>query len=177
MKPLQTALVLAALAVPFGATASESLYLQVPVRLAPGAFVPQSVKNECELERHLADEASTQLTKEYGRLELAGPRDDVGNDKVIKITIINAWGAGGGGWSGPKSLQVLAELKQGDVTMSSALFRRTTNVSGLFQGTCAMFNKITRVLGKDVAEWMRDGAPSQPGALEAAAEPARKPAE
>jgi len=165
MKLFKATLLLSALAAPFGASAADRLYLQTPVQIASGAFVPQNVKSECELEKHLVDDASSQIGKRYGRVELAGSHDDVGNDKVVKITITNAWGAGGGGWSGPKSLQVLAELKQGDTTLSSASFRRTTAV-GMFRGTCGMFHKVTRELGEDVAEWLKDGAPSKAAPVE-----------
>ncbi|SFF85062.1 hypothetical protein SAMN05518865_105167 [Duganella sp. CF458] len=172
MKLFKTTLLLSALAASFSASAAERLYLQTPVQIAPGSFVPQAVRNECELESHLVEDASAKITKEYGRVELATANDDVGNDKVVKITITNAWGAGGGKWSGPKSLEVLAELKQSGATLSSATFRRTTNV-GLFRGTCEMFHKVTRELGEDVADWLNEGAPSKP----VKGEDARKPAE
>lgn len=165
MKLFKTTLLLSALAASFGASAAERLYLQTPVQFAPGSFAPQAVKNECELERHLVEDASSQISKEYGRVELATASDEVGNDKVIKITITNAWGAGGGRWSGPKSLQVLAELKQGGATVSSASFRRTTSV-GLFRGTCEMFHKVTREIGEDVTDWLKDGAPSMAAPVE-----------
>jgi len=165
MKLFKATLLLSALAVSFGASAAERIYLQTPVQYAPGAFAPQAVRNECELERHLVEDATTKITKEYGRVELASVNDEVGNDKVIKITITNAWGAGGGKWSGPKSLQVLAELKQGGTTVSSASFRRTTSV-GLFRGTCEMLHKVTRELGEDVADWLVEGAPMKAAPVE-----------
>jgi hypothetical protein len=166
-------MLLAAVAAPCAATAGERLYFQTPVQYGPNTFAPQSVRNECELERHLLDDATSQISKHYSRIELAAAGDDVGNDKVVKLTITNAWGAGGGAWSGPKSLQVLAELKQGGTTLSSTLLRRSTNV-GWIKGTCGMFHKVTRELGEDVAEWLKSGAPQQ---AEAAGQTAQKPAE
>jgi len=167
MKLFKATLLLSALAASFGASAAERIYLQTPVQIGPGAYVPQNIKSQCELERHLVEYASSQISKHYGRVELASAQDDVGNDKVIKITITNAWGAGGGGWSGPKSLQVLAELKQGDNTLSSASFRRSTmGLGGMFSGTCPMFHKVTKELGEDVAEWLKDGAPSKAAPVE-----------
>ncbi|HEY0587741.1 MAG TPA: hypothetical protein VGD52_16510 [Pseudoduganella sp.] len=173
MKLIKTTLLLSALASSFCASAAERLYLQAPVQFAPGSFAPQAVRNQCQLERHLLDDVSTQVTKHYGRIELATVSDDVGNDKVIKITITNAWGAGGGGWSGPKSLQILAELKQGDNTLSSASFRRSTmGLGGIFSGTCPMFHKVTKELGEDVADWLKDGAPSKAVPVEEGQKPA-----
>jgi len=171
MKLFKTTVLLSALAASLGASAAERLYLQTPVQFAPGTFAPQAVRNECELERHLVDDASTQITKGYGRVELASVGDDVGNDKVVKITITNAWGAGGGAWSGPKSLQVLAELQQGGATLSSASFRRSTSV-GLMRGTCGMFHKVTKELGEDVADWLKSGAPSKAAPAEDGSKPA-----
>jgi len=158
MKLIQTTFLLSALATSFAASAAERLYFQVPVQYGPGIFAPQAVRDECELERHLADDVSSQVSKEYRKVELAGPGEDVGNEKVLKVTITNAWGAGGGAWSGPKSLQVRAEIKQGEATMASGMFRRSTSVGG-FKGTCGMFHKVTRELGGDIAEWLKDGAP------------------
>ncbi|MGW8391612.1 hypothetical protein [Pseudoduganella sp. HUAS MS19] len=171
MKFFKATLVLSAWAACSGASATERLYLQTPVQYAPTTFAPQAVRNECELERHLLEDASAQIGKIYGRVELASANDEVGNDQVVKITITNAWGAGGGKWSGPKSLEVLAELRQGDATLSSASFRRTTNV-GLFRGTCEMFHKVTRELGEDVAVWLKRGAPSKAAPVEKAQKPA-----
>lgn len=173
MKLFKTSLLLSILAVSFDASAAERLYLQTPVQFAPGTFAPQAVRNQCELERHLVDDVSTRVSKHYGRVELATSSDDVGNDKVIKITITNAWGAGGGGWSGPKSLEVLAELTQGGSRLSSASFRRSTmGLGGIFSGTCPMFHKVTKELGADVADWLKDGAPSKGAPVEE-----QKPAE
>ncbi len=167
MKLSQATLLLSALAVPFGASADELLYLQTPVQVAPGSFVPQAVRNQCELERHLVDQVSTQISNKHGRVELAAASDDTGNDKVIKITITNAWGAGGGGWSGPKSLEVRAELTQAGSTLSTAWFRRSTmGLGGIFSGTCPMFHKVTKELGEDVADWLNDGAPSKTAPVE-----------
>jgi hypothetical protein len=172
MKLIQTTFLLSALATSFGASAAERLYFQVPVQYGPGIFAPQAVRDECELERHLADDMSSQVSKEYRKIELAGPGEDVGNEKVLKVTITNAWGAGGGAMTGPKSLQVLAELQQGGATLASNSFRRTTSM-GTFRGTCGMFHKLTKELGEDVAKWLKNGATS--GA--APAEPAPKAGE
>jgi hypothetical protein len=175
MKFLHCALLLPVLAAPLGAAAGERLYLRVPVQFTPGIHVMPRIKSECALEREMADQAATQIGKHYSKVELAAKGDDVGNDKVIKLTITNVSGVGGGHWSGPKSMTVLAELQQGETILASKSLSRASRTAGLFGGTCDMLHKVTRSIGADVGVWLKRGAGAQP--VDAADEPAPDSAE
>ncbi len=162
MKLSKVILLLSSLTVSMGATASERLYLQVPVQYAPSAFVMPRIKSDCDLEREMAVNAEAGITKRYGPVAVAARNDDLGNEKFIKLTITSVDAIGGAQWTGPKSMTVLAELKQGETLLGSKVFSRSSGHSGLFGGTCDMLHKVTRALGADVGVWLKRGALSEP---------------
>jgi hypothetical protein len=162
MKLSKIILLLSSLTISIGATASERLYLQVPVQYAPSAFVIPRIKSECDLEREMASNAEAGITKRYGPVAVATKDEDLGNEKVIKLTITSVDAIGGAQWTGPKSMTVLAELKQGENVLGSKVFSRSSGHSGLFGGTCDMLHKVTRALGADVGVWLKRGAAAGP---------------
>lgn len=163
MKLFKTTILLSSLTVSLGATAGESLYLKVPVQYGPNAFVVPRIKAECDLEREMAAGAEAGITKRYGPVAVAAMNEDVGNEKVVSITIASVDAVGGGQWTGPKSMTVMAELKQGETVLGAKTFSRATGHGGLFAGgTCAMLHKVARALGSDVGVWLKRGAASGP---------------
>ncbi len=162
MKLSKIILLLSSLTVSMGAIAGERLYLQVPVQYSPSAFVIPRIKSECELEREMAVNAEAGITKRYGPVAVATKHDDLGNEKFLKLTITSVDAIGGAAWTGPKSMTVLAELKQGETVLGTKVFSRSSGHSGLFGGTCDMLHKVTRALGADVGVWLKRGALNEP---------------
>ncbi len=162
MKLSKITLILSALAIPFGATASERLYLESPVQFSSTIFIVPRVKSECDIERHMSEDAEAGINKRYGPVALAAQGDDVGNDKVLKLTILNVDGIGGGGWTGPKSMTILAQLKQGENVLAAKTFSRASKGMNPFAGTCALLQNATKALGADVGVWLKRGAAEGP---------------
>jgi len=163
MKLSKIILLLSSLTVSLGATAAEHLYLQLPVQYGQNAYVMPRIKSECDLEREMAVSAEAGINKRYGPVAVAAKNEDLGNEKVVNITITSVNAIGGGQWTGPKSMTVLAELKQGDTVLGSKMLSRATGHGGLFAGgTCAMLQKVARALGADVGVWLKRGAASEP---------------
>lgn len=161
MKLPKITLILAVLAIPFGATAAERLFLQTPVQYMPDIRIMARTKAECDIERHMADDAVAGITKRYGPVELAAQGDPVGNDKVLKLTIVAVDGIGGGQWTGAKTITVLAELKQGENELGTKAFSRSSSHSP-FGGTCDMFHKVTKAIGSDIGVWLKRGPAAEP---------------
>jgi len=164
MKLSKFTIILAALAVPFGASAAERLYLEAPVQFAPNALVMSRAKSECDIEKHLADDAEAGINKRYGHVELAAKGQNVGNDKVVKLTIVALEGLGGGSWTGSKSMTVLAELKRGEDVLAAKVFTRASRGANIFAGTCSLFENVTDALGSDIGKWLKRGAGAEPAA-------------
>lgn len=155
MKFSKLVLLLSSLTVSLGATAGERLYLQTPATFAQNAPVIPRIKAECDLEREMAVGAEAGISKRYSLVTLATRDEDVGNDKVVKVTILSVDGIGGGSWTGGKSMTIKAELTQGETVLRSKTFQRESGHSGLFGGTCDILHKVTRALGADVGVWLK----------------------
>lgn len=164
MKHLSAALIAFALATPLAASASERLFLQIPAILDPSAPIPTAVKNECALEMLLGNYALSAIDQRIGSVQSVSAPEQAGINKVVQLTIISAHGFGGGGWSGSKSASIRVDIrKEGTIVGSTVLTRSSRGgVFGSVQGTCALFDRIARALGKDVAVWLSHGSAAQP---------------
>ena len=143
----------AALAVPGGAVAQEKLLIQ-PAHFGPNVQVTDAVRRECELEGKLDEWVMESVSKKYP----GAARGDkaAGKDKLLKLTIVNVYGVGGGAYSGPKSMAVQAELMQGGKVIATTTKSRSSGggAFGNMKGTCAIFGRVARALGSDVAAWL-----------------------
>ena len=83
-----------------------------------------------------------------------------GKDRVLKVTIVNVVGVGGGAYSGPKSMTVRAELLQSGKVMATTTKERTSGggAFGGMKGTCQIFGRVAKALGSDVAGWLPGAA-------------------
>ena len=159
MKHLSAALTIFALVMPPVAFANERLFLQIPAMLDPSAPIPTAVKNECALEMLLGNYALSAIGQRIGSVQSVSAPEQAGVDKVVQLTIISAHGFGGGGWSGSKSASIRVDIKkEGTIVGSTVLTRSSLGTVGMFGGTCALFDRIARALGKDVAVWLSRGS-------------------
>lgn len=136
---------------PAAGFASERLFVQVPAILDPAAPIAAAVKRECGVESLVGNHA----LKSIGSAR-STDTDQVGANKLLKLTILSVHGAGGGGWSGPKSMTVRADLLQGGQVVRTTVLQRssTGGVFGGMSGTCAIMERIAVALGKDVSVWL-----------------------
>lgn len=143
------------------ALAAETLYLPSEAGYAKDALIPRAVEAECALPQKLI-----QFTREYARgdfdaLETAGKAPSKG--RFLKLEITHVEGAGGGAWSGAKSVTIRGSLQVDGKPGASFAARRISGggAFGGFKGTCAILGRDVKALGKDVADWLRspvDGA-------------------
>jgi hypothetical protein len=84
------------------------------VNYADDAAVPPAVRNECKLETELTSWIKTFADQFHVRVTVAGGDTAKATGRVLKVKISNVLGAGGGAYSGGKSVQVKGELREGD---------------------------------------------------------------
>ncbi|WP_028103915.1 hypothetical protein [Pseudoduganella violaceinigra] len=168
MKISHLSLLLSALLVSGTSAAAERIFLQLPVQLAPGVELPPRVQAECDLEHHFAQDAEAQISKRFRPVEIITSGTDVGNDKVIKLTLTNINALGGAAWTGPKSVSMQVELMRGGEVLDARVFSRSSQGT-LLTGTCEMLHKVSKALGADVGVWLKRGANAQAEAAAPAA--------
>lgn len=155
MKLSSSFILLGALVAPLSATAADRLFLQLPVLVDQAAPIPSAVKAECGIEMLLGNHALSSLTRRNSQVQTVTGPEQAGGDKVIQLTILSVHGFGGGSWSGPKSISLRADLKQGAATVGTTVLNRssTGGVFGGMKGTCDILNRVAVALGKDLAKW------------------------
>ena len=156
MKHLSAALIIFVLATPLAASANERLFLQIPAKLAPSASIPTAVKKECRLEMLLGNYALSAINQRIGSVQSVSAPKQAGTNKIVQLTIISAHGAGGGAWSGPKSMSIRVDVRKGGIIVDSTVLTRSSGggAFGGFKGTCAILDRVAKALGKDVAVWL-----------------------
>jgi hypothetical protein len=146
MKKIAFAALLAACA----AAHADGVKLLTPVSYAAESSVVPKVREACKIEARLASDVG----------EALGGTTDSTQGEVVRVSIVDVMGVGGGAWSGPKAISLKVELlKDGKVERSTHLTRTTTGGAfGGFKGTCSMLERDSSVLGKDVAKWVASSA-------------------
>ena len=125
---------------------ADGVQLLTPVTYAADSAVVPKVREACKLEDRLAADVGGALSG--STTSTAG--------EVVKVSIVDVMGLGGGGWTGPKAISIRVDLmKDGKIERSTHLTRTTTGgVFGGFKGTCSMLERDSATLGKDVAKWV-----------------------
>ena len=123
---------------------ADGVTLMAPITYAPEASVVPKIREECLLENRLATDINAAL---------ANTTTPSGKD--LRVSILGVMGVGGGAFSGPKAITLRVELMQdGKVERSTRLTRTTGGGAfGGFKGTCAILERDSATLGKDVARW------------------------
>jgi hypothetical protein len=152
--------------------AKENYFLQLPVAVDPATPIPEAVKNECAVEMLIGNYAFAEIGKRAGSVQTITEPAQAGDGKTVQITILAVRGWGGGAWTGPKSMTIRVDLKNGETLAGTTVLRRNSGggMFGGFSGTCAILERVAGALGKDVAVWLARGAQTAP-ASQAAAEP------
>jgi hypothetical protein len=142
------------LALSFGAHAGEQVRLLTPVTYDPAASVNDKVREECKVEDALVTDVGDMLR----RYKNGGETTTSMDGKVIRMTITHVLGVGGGATTGPKAVSMRVELlDNGKIERSTRMTRWSIGGAfGVFKGTCTILRRDTRVLGKDVAAWLKD---------------------
>jgi len=157
MKSQTRGAIAVALAIGFAlpAQAQEKIMVQVPAVLDAGSGVGDTVKRDCGLESLMGSHAFQSVNKKFpGSTRVEKAEGEQG--KVLRLTITSVIGAGGGAWSGPKTMTVRADLLQSGKVIASTVKSRSSGggAFGGMKGTCQIFERVMTTLGADVAAWL-----------------------
>jgi hypothetical protein len=135
--------------------AQDKLYVQFPATYDPGAYAVRQVKERCQLADIVANQVLGQAQKRMPHAA-AAPQSPEAGARVVRLTILEVYGIGGGGWTGPKALRVRADLARGAQLLGSFEHREDSRggILGPFMGTCDIFEGIAETLGEHIAEWL-----------------------
>jgi len=139
------------------APAEDKIAVVVPATLDPNAAIGENIRRECAIEAGIGNEAFANVSKRYPGIEpIRDLNQAAPGARVVRMTIVGALGAGGGAWSGPKSITIRADLIQNTKVLATKILRRQSNggAFGGFKGTCSIMERITVALGRDVAAWL-----------------------
>ena len=138
----------------FGA---DTLVLPKKVAFAKGLDVRDAVRNECSLEEKIV-----KFIKEYSKGNYANivyEKPSSGDYHILSAEIIEVLGAGGGAWSGAKSVKIKGDLKDKSGRVLGTFEAGRYSGGGAFagyKGTCSILGRCTKAIGKDVASWLVD---------------------
>jgi hypothetical protein len=140
------------------AHAEDTTYTVIsPVPFAENSMASSDVKASCTLDTRLP-EFIADFAKRGVKVVVAPDSGDNIEGKVLYLTITNVLGAGGGAWSGAKSVTVEGLLKENGEVIGSFTAARYSGggAFGGFKGTCAILGRCIQALGKDIATWLQD---------------------
>lgn len=150
--------------------AQEKLYVQVPAAYDPQAWAVRQVKDQCALAAMVGNQVFSQVQRGMPQAAAIETPADASGARVLRLTIVNIFGIGGGGWTGPKALTMRAELVRGAEVLGTFERREESRggILGPVTGTCGIFEGIAETLGQEIARWL-------PGVSAGRSEPEKKP--
>lgn len=151
----------AIIALAFGSSAAmayEKTYLETPINYLPEASVISKVKDECNVESMLDQHLGHNLGRlNKGEGTVIEGSNEI-NGHILRVKIARVMGVGGGAYSGPKSITVVAELLDGDKLKRQTRLTRWSlgGVFGPFRGTCSILDRAAISIAKDLTHWVKD---------------------
>jgi hypothetical protein len=142
-------------ALPGAAAAGESIKMLRSSGFAEGAFVRPAVKTECRLEERLPQSIQAYARKNGIEIEFVDKLPSRG--RVLELEIADAIEAGNA-WTGrQKGLVIQGRLVENGAAVGNFRGRRMTTGGffGGYKGTCSFLGRCAKVLGRDVADWLR----------------------
>jgi hypothetical protein len=136
------------------AAAAEPILVQVPAVFDPQAPISDAVRTECAVDMLLGNFAYDRVRAKFPESSTVQKSTAPGTEKVLNVTILSVHAAGGGPWSGRKSMAVRADLLQSGKVIATTVRERSTGGSFGTFGTCAMLERVTAALGSDIASWL-----------------------
>jgi hypothetical protein len=118
------------------------------------------VRSECQLETKLPQYLAERGRKHFDNVVLADNIGPSSKGRTLSIKILHVLGAGGGVYSGPKSMTIDGVLREngkvaGTFTASEHFFvRPQPGTIYIGSGTCKMLDKVSKKLAVDVMRWM-----------------------
>jgi len=141
-----------------GSASAESIKVAAATPFSTTGMVKESVKNECQLESKLP-QFINEYASSYGiEIELSDAVSKKSKGKALVLEITGTEGAGGGAWSGAKSVMVKGELFNNGKSIGNFVASRysTGGVFAGFKGTCSIMGRCVKAIGKDIATWLQN---------------------
>lgn len=135
---------------------AETITIPSFVEYAPGVDVTAAVRDECALQTKLP-EWIVKYAKGMDIVMHEGNLDDV-TGRVLRMEYTDVLGFGGGAWSGAKYATVTGELFEDGQLIGSFVAARMSGggAFGGFKGTCSILGRCVKVLGKDIARFLKN---------------------
>ncbi|MBI1951976.1 MAG: hypothetical protein HYS34_11525 [Acidobacteria bacterium] len=126
------------------------------IPFAEHSGVIATVKQECQLQTRLPEFIQSSA-KDDPQVVLTADPIEQDKGRVLVLEIVSVVGSGGGAWSGPKSVTVKGELREEGKVIGSFTAARYSGGGawGGFKGTCSIFGRCVKVLGEDIAGWLK----------------------
>jgi hypothetical protein len=141
-----------------GAAWAGAIVVPANVPYASEGIFPENVRRECT---RLGTNIGT-FIKQYAdqngtAVELSQSIDFSSAPASLRVEIVNVVSAGNAFVGHNKSMSVTVELLSGGrVTAKNSFSRNSMGGFGAgFKGSCAVLGRVTKALGKDIAEWLK----------------------
>lgn len=167
-------------ALPESAQRGVALAVLAPAGFHANAVVPDAVRQECDLGPQVATRTQGQLARYFQDVVPVKDLAEAGSRRVVRQTILEVVGAGGGAVTGSKSMRVLVELLDGTQVIDQF---ETQSVGGrggifnpeLYKGSCAILSQVTERIGQLTARWVATRATAPERSAQPAAETSATP--
>jgi len=135
---------------------SKTVTLVTPIHFAKDSGVRPAIKAECKLPEKLERFIRQSSAKQNILVKTSdGPANQI-QGQVLSIEITQAFGPGGGAYSGAKSVTIGGKLTDGDKVLGTLTARRISGGGAFasFKGTCDILGRDVETLGSDVATFL-----------------------
>ena len=140
---------------------AQTVVIPEKIPFGKDTMVPPKVKSECQIEEKIA-RFMVEFAKKAG-INVVREKPSGGEYLVLSAEVINVVGAGGGAWSGSKSIKIKGEVKDQNGKVVANFTAGRYSGGGAFagyKGTCSILGRCTKAIGKDVGTWLIDPQPN-----------------
>lgn len=165
-------LMLAALGTP--ARADERLLVQAPALIGQYVVLTPAVRRECDIAGQFGKFTLEALADRGVAAEAIDKLAQIGDRKVLVLTIIDVETPPGAGWLGKMGMTALIELKQGGRALATKELRGRAHAA--LPGTCNGLESASKSFGNAAAKWVQRVQASRSSGAEPVPEAAAAPA-
>lgn len=139
------------------AAAVGNVVMQTPVPYEEDAAVSGNVKAECTaLGKKISDFTKIYAQKKGVTVDLQSDVDFAAAPTALRVEIVSAISSGNAFIGHNKGMTVRVELLERGSVKAKETFSRNSmgGFGGGFKSSCSVLGRVTKVLGKDIAEWL-----------------------
>ncbi len=138
------------------AEGGQSVTVSRKTEFAETSGASRNVKAECTLGTRLPG-----FIRDFAKavdidVVLADEVDDNTAGRVLHLEVTNVVGAGGGAWSGAKSVTARGKLTENGEVIGNFVSSRYSGggAFGGYKGTCSILGRCIKAMGKDISRWL-----------------------